>query len=80
MPRKGANLSTEAKSKQDAAIAAWKVAHIENLSIGLKKGKRDAYKRLAAARGTSVSAMIQDYMDREYRKEFGEPITKSPEG
>lgn len=42
--------------------AAWALAGL-NLS-----------KRLAAARGTSVSAMIQDYLDAEYEAEFGRPI------
>lgn len=79
MPRKGAKLSPEAKAQQAEAIKAWKLANIENLSIGLRRGKRDAYKRLAAARSTSVSAMIQDYMDAEYLIEFGEPIIKEPE-
>ena len=71
MPRKGTVLSPEAQKKQNAAVTAWKLEHTENLSVCLRKGKRDAYKRLAAARGTSVSGMIQAYMDAEYRKEFG---------
>lgn len=74
MPRRGTVLSQDAKQKNDAAIKAWKQANMENLSIGLRKGKRDAYKRLAQARGVSVSGMIQAYMDAEYRKEFGEEI------
>ena len=78
MPRRGVKLTKEADAKNRAANAAWKQAHIENLSIGLRIGKRDAYKRLAEARATSVSAMIQNYMDEEYRKEFGEdpPVKK----
>ena len=71
MPRRGVHLSDDAKEKQSAAIAEWKKKNIENLSVGLRIGKRDAYKRLASARGTSVSAMIQAYMDEQYRKEFG---------
>lgn len=74
MPRKGTNLSPEAKEKNQKAITAWKIENMENLSIGLRKGKREKYKRLAAARGLSVSGMIQQYMDAEYRKEFGEEI------
>lgn len=74
MPRKGTKLSPAAKAKQDAAISAWKVAHTENLSVGLRKGKRAAYRELAEARGTSVSAMIQRYMDAEYEKQFGRPV------
>ena len=64
MPRKGSNPPTpEVKAKNDAAIAAWHAKNIENLSIGLRKGKRDAYKRLAEKLGTSVSALVQLYMD-----------------
>lgn len=74
MPRKGANLSPEAKEKNQKAITAWKIENMENLSIGLRKGKREKYKRLAAARGLSVSGMIQQFMDAEYKKEFGEEI------
>lgn len=72
MPRKGTNLSPEAKEKNQKAITAWKIENMENLSIGLRKGKREKYKRLAAARGLSVSGMIQQYMDAEFIKEFGE--------
>jgi hypothetical protein len=68
MPRKGTRLSPEAAARQNEAITRWKLEHTENLSISLRKGKRDAYKRLAAARDTSVSAMIQDYMDAECAK------------
>lgn len=74
MPRKGTTLSPEAAAKQSAAIRDWKAANVENLSVGLRKGKRNAYRRLAEARGTSVSAMIQGYMDAEYLKEFGKEI------
>ena len=69
MPRKGTNLSPEAAAKNADAISRWHVANYENLSVCLRKGKRDAYKRLAAIRGTSVSAMIQSYLDAECRKE-----------
>lgn len=68
MPRRGTKLSPDAAQRNNEAIARWKAENIENLSIGLRKGKRDAYKRIAAARGTSVSAMIQTYMDEECRK------------
>ena len=63
MPRKGAKVTPRAKASTDAAIARWKAENIENLSLGLRKGKRDAYKRLAEKLGTSVSALIQNYMD-----------------
>ena len=69
MPRKGANMSPEAQERQRASISRWKTEHLENLSVCLRKGKRDAYKALAAGRGTSVSAMIQDYMDAECKKD-----------
>lgn len=74
MPRRGARLSPEAAQRQKEAIAEWHAKNYENLSLPLKKGKRDAWKALAAARGESVSGMIQMYMDREYEREFGRPI------
>lgn len=55
--------------KTYASQNRWKTEHYQNLSIALRKGKRDAYKELAKKRGTSVSAMIQAYMDEELRKE-----------
>ena len=72
MPRKGTKLSPEAAKRQAESIAAYHAEHYINLSLSIRKEKREAYKRLAAARGESVSGMIQKYMDREYRKEFGE--------
>jgi len=64
MPRKGSRPpSPEVKAKNDAAIAAWHAKNVENLSIGLRKGKRDAYKRLAEKLGTSVSALVQTHLD-----------------
>ncbi len=74
MPRKGAKMSPAAIANQNAAIARWKVEHTDNLSVSLRKGKREAYKRLAELRGTSVSAMIQAYMDGECKRE-GIPLT-----
>lgn len=74
MPRRGTKLSPVAAERQAEAIAAYHSEHYENLSIHLKKGKRDAWKRLAEARGISMSAMIQTYMDGEYRREFGQDI------
>lgn len=69
MPRKGSRLT----DRNREMIKKWHAENTENLSIGLRKGKRDAYKRLAAARGVSVAGMIQEYMDREYEATFGEP-------
>lgn len=69
MPRKGTVLSPEAQKKQNESIVRWKLEHTENLSVSLRKGKRDAYKRLATGRGTSVAAMIQSYMDAECAKD-----------
>lgn len=74
MPRHGTKLSPVAAERQAEAIAAYHSEHYENLSIHLKKGKRDAWKRLAEARGASMSAMIQNFMDGEYRREFGKDI------
>ena len=69
MPRKGTKLSPDAAANQAEAIKRWKLENTENLSICLRTGKRDAYKKLAAKRGTSVSALVQDYMDAQCRKE-----------
>lgn len=69
MPRKGVRMSPAAIANQNAAIARWKVEHTDNLSVSLRKGKREAYKKLAELRGTSVSAMIQAYMDGECERE-----------
>lgn len=69
-PRKGTVLSKAAKEKQGKAIDEWHRDNIENMSIGLQKGKRDAYKRVAERRNTSVSSMIQKFMDGESRKDF----------
>ena len=69
MPRKGVKMSSAAIANQNAAIARWKLEHTDNLSVSLRKGKREAYKKLAELRGTSVSAMIQDYLDRECERE-----------
>lgn len=74
MPRKGVKMSPAAIANQNAAIARWKVEHTDNLSISLRKGKREAYKKLAELRGSSVSGMIQAYMDAECAKE-GIPLT-----
>ena len=69
MPRRGTNLSPEAAAKQSDAIKRWHIENYENMSVCLRKGKRDAYKQLAAIRGTSVSAMIQGYLDEQCRAE-----------
>ena len=74
MPRKGVRMSSKAIENQNKAIARWKVEHTDNLSLSLRKGKREAYKKLAELRGTSVSKMIQDYMDGECERE-GIPLT-----
>lgn len=79
MPRRGAKLSPAAAQRQKEATAEWHAKNYQNLSLPLKKGKRDAWKALAAARGQSVSGMIQTYMDVEYEKEFGHPIEQKEE-
>jgi hypothetical protein len=63
MPRKGANLSAEAKEKNAEAIKRWHRENTEGLTIRLRKGKREEYNRLAAARGISLSALIQSLLD-----------------
>lgn len=69
MPRKGAKLSPEAAAKQTAAVRRWHLENYENMSVCLRKGKRDAYRRLADLRGSSVSKLIQDFLDAECEKE-----------
>ena len=73
MAKRGVNLSPNAARRQAESIAAYHAEHYENLSLHLRKGKRDAWKRLAESRGTSMSTMIQAYMDTEYEREFGAP-------
>lgn len=68
MPRKGVNLSAEAKEKNAEAIKRWHRENTEGLTIRLRKGKREEYNRLAAARGVSLSALIQSLLDEELRK------------
>lgn len=69
MPRPGTKLTPKAAANNAAAIARWHAENSENLSVSLRKGKRDAYKRLAQKRGQSVAGMIQAYMDAECAKE-----------
>lgn len=69
MPRKGVNLSAEAKEKNAEAIKRWHRENTEGLTIRLRKGKREEYNRLASARGISLSALIQSLLDEELRKE-----------
>lgn len=68
MPRKGVNLSAEAKEKNAEAIKRWHRENTEGLTIRLRKGKREEYNRLAAARGISLSALIQSLLDAELHK------------
>lgn len=68
MPRKGVNLSAEAKEKNAEAIKRWHRENTEGMTIRLRNGKREEYNRLAAARGISLSALIQSLLDDELRK------------
>lgn len=69
MPKRGTVLSPEAIANNAHAIARWKKANIDNLSIGVRKGKREAYKQLAEVRGTTLSRLVQDYLDAECARE-----------
>lgn len=71
MPRRGTKLSEAAAEKNNEAIKRW---HNENttvikFSIRVPKGRETAYKELAAARGTSLTAIIREYLDAECEKE-----------
>ncbi len=71
MPRKGSKLSPEAAAKNAAATAAW---HKENtsvikFSVRVPAGSESAYKELAARRGTSLTAIVREYLNAECRKE-----------
>ena len=71
MPRKGSKLSPEAQERQKAATEAWHRENTEVLkfSIRVKSGCSGAYKQLAAARGTSLTRIIKDYLDEQCRLE-----------
>lgn len=73
MPRKGVNLSDEAKKNNVAAIRRWQKEHTEALSIRVRREKANAYRELAKRRGQSLSSLIWQYLDAECEKE-GIPI------
>lgn len=73
MPRKGVNLSDEAKKNNVAAIRRWQKEHTEALAIRVRKEKADAYRGLAKRRGQSLSSLIWQHLDAECEKE-GIPI------
>ena len=71
MPRKGTKLSPEAQARQKASTEAWHRENTEVLkfSIRVRSGCSGAYKQLAAARGTSLTRIIKDYLDEQCRLE-----------
>ncbi len=69
MPRKGTKLTAEAEANNARAIARWKKENVDNLSIGVRKGKREAYRELAQRRGTSLSELVQRFLDAECERE-----------
>lgn len=64
----------EAKHRQYTAQAKWRRENLQYMNIALPNGKRDLYKKLAEYHGTTVSAMVQDYMDDSYEKTFHRSI------
>ncbi len=73
MPRKGVNLSDDAKEKNAAAIRRWQKEHTEALSIRVRREKANAYRELAKRKGQSLSSLIWKHLDAECEKE-GIPI------
>jgi len=71
MPRKGANVSPEAKARNAAATARWHTENTEviKFSIRVKKGCSGAYRELAQKRGQSLASIIKTYLDGECRSE-----------
>lgn len=43
--------------------------NLEIVSFRVKKGKREAYKKLSEKRGISLSEMLSTYLDHECEKE-----------
>lgn len=69
MPRQGAQLTVEAKARNDAAIKAWHAENTTKVIFRVRKEKHPRYKELAARRGKSLSGLIQEYLDAECEKE-----------
>ena len=67
-----AKMSEEARRNQSKAQLEWHKENYDAIKFSVKKGKREAYKRLAEAKETSLAGLIQDALDCEYEKTFGE--------
>ena len=46
-------------------------SHKERIVVDVDKGRKEAYKQLAAKRGKSLTALIVDYLESELKKEGG---------
>lgn len=64
---------------QNRATQKYMKENLEIVSFRVKKGKRKAYNDLAAKRETSLSNMLETYLDNECEKE-NIPIILEKEG
>lgn len=69
MPRKGTVLSPEAAARQRAAQKAWLAENTTKVTFSWRKEKVELYKALAQARGSSLSGLIQELLDRECKRD-----------
>lgn len=61
-------MTNEAKERQKASIKAWHEANYCTMAIHVRKEDRARYQRLAEDLGTSVRAMILNYLEAECKK------------
>lgn len=64
---------------QNKATQKYQKENLEIVSFRVKKGKRKAYNDLAGKRNTSLSNMLETYLDTECEKE-NIPIILEKEG
>ena len=68
--KKKENRSPESMAKRKAYTAAWNKEKTETILIRVRKGKKEAYKAAAAARGQSLTGMIVEYLDTQIEQEL----------
>lgn len=49
----------------DAARQRWRKTHTELITISIQAGKRETYHKLARSRGSSLSRMVVDYLEKK---------------
>ena len=72
MPRKGVNLSDEAKANNAYAIRRWQKANTDVLTIRVRKEQAAAYRELAKNKKTPLSKIIKDYLNSLLEQEKNE--------